>query len=388
MWTDRGQERGDTMSDEQPVGFEDLAGGVRRGAPEPGSTTAPDPTPSAVPSTEAAPQPDIPAAPAVAAQSDDAPSRRPESSDALTPERLLRRRRTVPESGWRRAAYKMTGGRWNPGDSPEVRERIGLESRALARISGETRFVAVLARKGGVGKTTTTITLGKNLAELRPDQVAALDGNPDRGTLADRTEKNTTATVQDLVASAQMIDGYPAMSKMVNRDAVTRLDVIASETDPHKARAFGAGDYKTATDVLSGFYNIVLTDCGTDFTHEVMTAILSRADAIVVVAGAAVDEATLGSETLDMVDALGFPHLAANAVVVVQSASQTPVNVTEILHHFDSRARAVVRIPRDEHLAEGSAVDLDRLAPATRRAILELAAAVIDEVSDVNRKNR
>jgi MinD-like ATPase involved in chromosome partitioning or flagellar assembly len=38
----------------------------------------------------------------------------------------------------------------------------------------------------------------------------------------------------------------------------------------------------------------------------------------------------------------------------------------------------VVRIPFDAHLEEGAEVELDRLEPTTRTALLELAAAVAD----------
>jgi MinD-like ATPase involved in chromosome partitioning or flagellar assembly len=98
----------------------------------------------------------------------------------------------------------------------------------------------------------------------------------------------------------------------------------------------------------------------------------------VVVAGGGVDEAQLASETLDLIEALGFPELASNAVVAIQSASQTPVDVTEVARHFASRVRAVVKIPRDAHLAEGSRLDLARLSKSTRLACLELAAQVVD----------
>jgi hypothetical protein len=38
----------------------------------------------------------------------------------------------------------------------------------------------------------------------------------------------------------------------------------------------------------------------------------------------------------------------------------------------------VVQIPFDAHLEEGAEVELDRLEPSTRVALLELAAAVAD----------
>lgn len=313
---------------------------------------------------------------------DGPPARRPaERPDALTPERLLIRRTQAPERGWRRAAYKATGGRWNPGDAPEVVERRRLEAEATARMTVRTRFVPVLTRKGGVGKTTAAMLLAKTLAQLREDRIVALDANPDRGTLADRAPRQTSATVWDVVESAHAVGSFADMSRLVSRD-VTRLDVIASETDARRARAFGAEDYKRVAELLQTYYAMVVTDCGTDFTHDVIPAILGYADAVVVVAGASVDEARLASETLDMLGALGYQHLADSAVVVVQSATDSPVNLREVTAHFASRARAVVQIPRDPHLAEGSIIELDRLLPATRRAALQLASLVVSDVRD------
>jgi hypothetical protein len=39
----------------------------------------------------------------------------------------------------------------------------------------------------------------------------------------------------------------------------------------------------------------------------------------------------------------------------------------------------VVRLPFDEHLEEGAEIALDKLAPETRLALLELAAVVADD---------
>jgi MinD-like ATPase involved in chromosome partitioning or flagellar assembly len=49
-----------------------------------------------------------------------------------------------------------------------------------------------------------------------------------------------------------------------------------------------------------------------------------------------------------------------------------------VAEHFAARCRAVVRVPFDAHLEEGAEVDLDRLEPGTRLALLELAAVVAD----------
>ncbi|MEA9980122.1 MinD/ParA family ATP-binding protein, partial [Pseudomonas sp. RTS4] len=88
-----------------------------------------------------------------------------------------------------------------------------------------TRFVPILTRKGGVGKTTVTALLGMALADAREDRIIAVDANPDRGTLSERVSKQTRSTVRDVVTKAASIGGFTDFSSLVSRDA-TRLDIL------------------------------------------------------------------------------------------------------------------------------------------------------------------
>jgi hypothetical protein len=49
--------------------------------------------------------------------------------------------------------------------------------------------------------------------------------------------------------------------------------------------------------------------------------------------------------------------------------------------YFESRAAAVVDIPTDPHIAAEGALDHSALQPATRRAGLELAARVAEQIT-------
>ena len=80
-------------------------------------------------------------------------------------------------------------------------------ARAKARVVG-CRRIAVMSRKGGVGKTTTTLQLGHTFASHRGDRVIALDGNPDAGSLAYRVRRETTATITDLLRDRDSIARY------------------------------------------------------------------------------------------------------------------------------------------------------------------------------------
>lgn len=304
-----------------------------------------------------------------------------ESANQLTSDRLIEssRRKVQPEGAWRGFFYRATGGLINLGDSKKVRQRKEVTARIAAPLPGRARFVPVLSRKGGVGKTTVTTLLGMALADGRDDRVVAVDANPDRGTLAERVATRTNRTVRDVVRRHDQIRGYADISDLVARDS-TRLDIVASETDPHIADAFDDADYRTVAEVASQYYSLVLTDTGTGIIHSVMGATLDMADQLVVVAGPSVDESRLASETLTWLEAHGREDLVRGAVVVLNQSApgRSLVRLDELETHFASRVRAVVRLPYDENLATGGAVAFDDLRPETRRAAREAAAHVIE----------
>jgi MinD-like ATPase involved in chromosome partitioning or flagellar assembly len=306
----------------------------------------------------------------------------PETAESLTADRLIdvtRTTRPAPQGGLNRFLYDASFHLVNLGDSARVRAHRAMSERIQRRLEGGARFVPVLTRKGGVGKTTVTTLLGMALADARDDRVIAIDANPDRGTLAERVDRQTRETVRDVVAEARSITGYTEFSQFVSRDE-TRLDILASDTDPHLSEAFDAADYEVVAELAARYYSLVLTDCGTGIVHSVMRATLERADSIVVVSGGSVDEARLASETLTWLEANGYGDLVRNAVVAINLATQGThlVKVDEIEAHFQSRVREIVRIPYDPQLAAGSVVHWRDLRPVTQYAARELAALVVE----------
>lgn len=310
----------------------------------------------------------------------------PEPAAMLTADRLIDvspRNRQAPEGGMRKFLYYASLKTINLGDSRKVRERKALDARIGVAFEGGAKFVPVLTRKGGVGKTTVTTLLGMALSLSREDRVIAIDANPDRGTLAERVSKSTRFTVRDVVNRAAAIDGFTEFSTMVSRDA-TRLDVLASDSDPMLSEAFDEGDYNVVADMAARYYSIVLTDCGTGIVHSVMRPTLQRASGLVIVSGGSVDEARLASETLTWLEANGYGDLVRNSIVALNTATQATnlVKIDEIEQHFKTRVRDVVRIPYDPALAAGSVIKFNQLHRHTREAARELAALVVDGLNN------
>ncbi|GAA4054478.1 MinD/ParA family ATP-binding protein [Nonomuraea soli] len=304
------------------------------------------------------------------------------TADSLDPETLLRGagRRNAPAGGWRRLVYKASGGWIRPGESPEVRRRRELLGRARTPVATGHHRVAVLSLKGGVGKTTTTVGLGATLAQVRGDRVIAVDANPDRGTLSDKVELETSATVRDLLNEREQVKRYVDIRAFTTQ-APSRLEVLASDRDPSISEAFSGADYQSVAQVLENFYSICITDCGTGLLHSAMGGVLGLADQIVLVSSASVDGARAASATLDWLEAHHYGDLVREATVVlcsVRPRSKSAVDIKKLEAHFAARCRAVVRVPYDPHLEEGAEIDLDRLQEQTREAYLQLAAYVGD----------
>jgi MinD-like ATPase involved in chromosome partitioning or flagellar assembly len=308
----------------------------------------------------------------------------PEPSSMLTDVRLLdvKEKQVAPVGWYQRAIFELTFHTVNLGDSRRARARKELIARISTTFNGDTRYVPILTRKGGVGKTTTTTLLGMALAQHREDRVIAIDANPDRGTLAERIPRETKNTIRSVVLKAPSIGSFTDFVEFISRD-VTRLHVLASDPDPTLADAFDEYDYNVVADVASRYYSLILTDCGTGIVHSVMRPIFQRANALVIVSGGSIDEARLASETLSWLESNGYADLVRNSVVALNTATQGTmlVKLDEIENHFRSRVREVVRIPYDPHIAAGSVITWSKLNKITRDAAELLAAFVVEGIA-------
>lgn len=301
---------------------------------------------------------------------------------------LLRQVKPPPTSGWRRLLYVLSGQLINVGESPRTIRFNDLVVQVNRPLQGCHR-IAVLSLKGGVGKTTTTATLGATFASIRGDRVVAVDANPDRGTLNQKVPMETPATVRHLLRDADGIQRYSDVRSYTNQGP-SRLEVLASDSDPAVSEAFSAEDYASTLQVLERFYSLVLTDCGTGLMHSAMSAVLAKADTMIVVSSGSVDGARSASATLDWLDAHGHEDLVRNSIAVINAVRPRSgkVDMQKVVDHFSRRCRAVRLVPFDPHLEEGAEIDLMRLKRETREALVELAAVVAEAFPGDDRFNQ
>lgn len=299
---------------------------------------------------------------------------------------LLGQRKRPPSDGWRKWVYLASFKSINLGEGPKAIRRNALVAQVQQPLRGCYR-IALLSLKGGVGKTTITATLGATLASVRGDRVIAVDANPDRGTLSQKVPLETPSTVRHLLRDAEGIEAYSDVRAYTSQGP-SRLEVLASESDPAVSEAFSSDDYARTLEVLERFYSLVLTDCGTGLMHSAMSAVLAKADVLIVISSGSVDGARSASATLDWLDAHGQQAMVANSIAVINAVRPRSgkVDLNKVVDHFSRRCRAVVQVPFDPHLEEGAEISLERLKPETRAALIELAAMVASGFPSASRE--
>ncbi|MDN5795041.1 MAG: MinD/ParA family protein [Intrasporangium sp.] len=352
----------------------------------PGIHVAALPAPVTAPTAQAAP----PRAPSPAAYAEVArtvtlppvasPARKGDrlSADAFSDELILPTRAPVPHRGWRRAVLRASGGAVNPGPGPAERQRAELEERLRQPIEGSRRVV-VMSRKGGVGKTTTTLALGITFSGLRGDRVVAVDANPDAGNLAHRVAVPNERTITDVLGDLERIDTYAKLRAYTSQAPDSRLEVLASDDDPRIGMALDRTDYHRLIGLLDRFYNLILLDTGTGILDSANQGLLGEADQLVIVLRPGIDGGRAAALTLDWLDEHDYGPLVSRAVVVVNAVRPgVGAPLDAMVAHFEQRCARVVIVPWDPALETGSQTHLSDLAPATRQSFVELGAAVAD----------
>jgi putative peptide zinc metalloprotease protein len=268
-----------------------------------------------------------------------------------------------------------SGGRINLGPG-----RAELEHDRLVEIINtplaEARRIAVVCRKGGCGKTTTSLMLGHTFAVHRRDRVVALDANPDAGSLGERVRQRSEKTITDLLADRELLTRYADIQRYASKTP-TGLDIVGSDNDPRISQRLGEEDYRHAIDVLDRFYNIIVPDTGTGIMDPAVQGVLAEADQLVLVIPPALDGARVAASTLDWLENHGHEHLVHSSVGVISAVrGPSALELDLVEEHFAGRCAAVVKIPWDPALSVGGSATLDDLLPATRNAYLDLAVAV------------
>lgn len=289
------------------------------------------------------------------------------------------------QRGWRHVLYLLT--RINLGLSPDELYELDLHNR-IRRNARDSYQIGIFGLKGGVGKTAITIALGSALSSIRGDRILAIDADPDGGNLADRSGRQSAATISDLLADKELsryndIRAYTSMN-------AANLEVLSSEEYSSARRDFNDEDWKNATDIVSRYYNLVLADCGTGLFHPATRGVLSTVSGMVIVASASIDGARQAAVTMDWLRQNGYQDLLSRACVVINHVvpGKPNIDVEDLVQQFErhvSPGRVIV-LPWDKHVAAGTEIKFELLGKKFQRRIVELAAALSDDFDRLERR--
>ena len=286
--------------------------------------------------------------------------------------------KAISRRRWRRWTHKLT--RINVGLSRDEKYELDLHRRIRRNPRGSYQ-IAILGLKGGVGKTTVAVTLGSVFAHVRRDRILAFDADASCGNLADRTGRQSGATVADLLADKDLRH-YNDIRAHTSANAVN-LEVLPAEDYSAARRAFSEADWRYAADAVSRFYNLVLADCGPGLFDPVTRGVLSTASAVVIVTNASIDGARQAAVAIDWLRNNGHRDLLSHACVVINHVypGDTNIAVAELVRQFEQYVRPgrVIVLPWDKHIAAGTEIQLSLLDPTYQRKISELAAALSDD---------
>jgi MinD-like ATPase involved in chromosome partitioning or flagellar assembly len=304
-----------------------------------------------------------------------------------------RRRTPAAGRGWRRAVAKMSGGVVNPGPSAREERHIELLERIRAALVGVNK-VGFVNAKGGVGKTTMTVAVGSTLAHVRGDRVIAVDVNTDLGDLSARFREDggPKANIEQLAALAyaeqrsrgprygERDSGRYSKVREFTVQNTANLEALSSQNDPRSNYTLNSQDYVATMKVLENHYNQVLLDCGTSITSPLFSTIANDVNCLVVVAAQNNRGINGAKNTLAWLSSHGFGRLLQHTVIALNATDRGKplINLDAVETAFRQIVPEVVVVPYDQHLAEGGAVDYERLRPRTRTALLDLAGAIAE----------
>ena len=271
---------------------------------------------------------------------------------------------------------------------PGATERSERISRDIAATSFRRPVTVVVANpKGGSGKTPTTLLLAGGLGLARGGGVVAWDNNELRGNMHLRThDTNPRATVTDLLRAMPMLTKPDVrlgdVASYLRHQVAGQYDVLTSATTTYAQ--IEAADFQQIHRLLSRFYRILVIDTGNNEGSSNWREAMKSADVLVVPIKWKSLSCAAAVQMLEELDRQGpaAQDLIRHAVVAVSNGpGEVNKDVEKRLRpYFESRAAAVVDIPTDMHITEEGALDHAALQPATRRAALELAARVAEQI--------
>lgn len=295
----------------------------------------------------------------------------------------------VARTGFRGFVNSVTGGVFKIGPGPEeaaanaeAARREG-DERAIRQATW-SRAVSVLVanRKGGVGKTPTSLILGGVLGSIRGGSVAVVEVTDDPGALGYRAEGQPQRGLGELVRdrdeihSAGQLAGYTAPQ--------TSFASVVASVGPR--RELTGEDVVGVSRLIDEYYAVRVMDSGNQPSSSAFRGAIEVTDVLVVPVLNAGDAVLEAVALLDFLRELGghAVMLADNAVIIRlhDGRPEDPAVVARIDRILDdARPAQIFTVPYDAHIAERGPISLGSLGPEVLRAFTAATAGVVQRLA-------
>jgi MinD-like ATPase involved in chromosome partitioning or flagellar assembly len=216
------------------------------------------------------------------------------------------------------------------------------------------RRVGVLSPVTNGGTSTVTALLSTMLASQRSDRVVVVDADPSGAELSRRLE---------LSVGAGPIEPVTLLRSEGTADAV--------RTTLAEAQGQGARDV-----------GLAVVDCPGGLFDEVSAELAGSGHCAVVVVPSVQHVANYCLSQLDQLTPDGQDVLLTRGVVAISVVEGVdPASVGWLVEAFRQRGMEPVVIPFDLHIAQSWPLHTEALQSDTRRAVLDLAARVVETVT-------
>jgi len=207
------------------------------------------------------------------------------------------------------------------------------------------QVIAVLAPKGGQGKTTISVNLATGLAEVAPNSVVLVDSDLQFGDVGNALDIVAVRTLADIVDSS--VDDEMVLKTSLARHQDDFFVVPAPRT-PEAADSVSAADLARLIDALSAIFKYVVIDTAPGLGEHTLTVL---------------EKATAGIFVTNM----SVPALRAmnSELNVLADAGLMPVRRRLVLNFSDSTSGIT---PRDAARIVGT--DFDVVVPRSTSVLL------------------
>ena len=224
----------------------------------------------------------------------------------------------------------------------------------IRRPIGIGRMIGIIGPVPQSGTSIVTALLADAIASQRSDLVLAVDACPQEGKLTHRLDQGIANTPGSRV---QLARAEP------NADAIS--DVLA-------ARNVGGANQ----------IPLSLVDCPPGLFEEATGYVAGAAHSVALVIPSSREDALTSINQLDQLTTDGQHMLVDKGLVIIaENVPNDPEPVRWLQSAVSDRGLGYVVLPYDAHLARAWPLQPERLEPATRRAVLELAARLVQRAT-------